>query len=62
MLGKREMAYLVVGAVGIYLAHGIENKVQNPEGGAYANIDHINRVAFYWSIGAGLYFLALKAY
>ena len=59
-MNNTQIVYTVVGAIGIYLAHGIENKKQNPDEPIWFNIDHINRVALYWSLGAIGYWLIIN--
>ena len=59
-MNTTQTIYTVVGVIGIYLAHGIENKKQNPEKKVWYNIDHINRVAFYWALGATGYWFLIK--
>tara|TARA_Y100001937_G_C7060060_1_gene303311 strand:- start:607 stop:819 length:213 start_codon:yes stop_codon:yes gene_type:complete len=62
MLGisSTQWIYTGVGTVGIYLAHWIENKIQHPEKDFLYNIDHVNRVAFYWFLGATGYWVAIN--
>ena len=60
MITQTDLLYVGVGALGIYLAHGIENKMQNPDESLFYNMSHINRVAFYWSLGALAFFILFK--
>ena len=49
--------FVTVGAVGIFLAHIIESKVQKSETVPYA---HMSRIAFYWALGALAYFSMVR--
>jgi len=60
MIQNIDLVYTGIGAVGIYLAHGIENKIQKPDEKLWYNIDHINRVALYWTLGALAYFVLIR--
>tara|TARA_R100001086_G_C11792627_1_gene246667 strand:+ start:440 stop:643 length:204 start_codon:yes stop_codon:yes gene_type:complete len=57
MITSEQIGYVIVGGLGIYLAHFIENRYQNPNEAVTFNLDHINRVALYWGLGATAYFL-----
>jgi len=48
--------YTIVGTVGIYLAHWIWYKRNEQE----YNSDHVNALAFYWAIGAIVYWVLLN--
>ena len=61
MITQTDLVYVGVGALGIYLAHGIENKLQKPDEKLFYNIDHINRIAMYWRLGALAYFVILRS-
>jgi hypothetical protein len=63
MLDRTQLIYTAVGAVGVYLAHGIENQIQfkgdkeNNPGFIYP---HVNRIALYWTLGAVGYWILLN--
>ena len=59
MIKGSNLTYVAIGAVGIYLADGIENRIQNPDESLWFNINHINRIAFYWAVGALAYFAVI---
>ena len=59
-MNRVQTIYTFVGAIGIYLAHGIENKKENPNKDTWFNIEHINRIALYWSLGAVGYWVLLN--
>jgi len=57
---KIDYVYTFVGAMGIYLAHGIENYYQEKENDK-KSIDHMSRIAGYWTLGALAYFAILRS-
>ena len=57
---KIDYVYTFVGAMGIYLAHGIENYYQEKENDK-KSIDHMSRIASYWTLGALAYFAILRS-
>tara|TARA_R110002020_G_scaffold133557_1_gene298011 strand:+ start:11334 stop:11606 length:273 start_codon:yes stop_codon:yes gene_type:complete len=54
---SRMIEFVGVGAVGIFLAHMIESKVQKNEEYPWA---HMSRIALYWSLGALAYFAVFR--
>lgn len=56
MITRAQWIYTGVGAVGIYLAHSIEFKLQDQD----TNWDHMNRIVLYWVLGALAYWLLLN--
>jgi len=60
MVTQMDLVFTGIGFVGIYLAHGIENKIQSPDKKVLFNLDHINRVAVYWALGALAYFALIR--
>lgn len=56
-MDKNAVGFVTVGAVGIFLAHIIESKVQKSETIPYA---HMSRIAFYWALGALAYFSMVR--
>tara|TARA_R100001086_G_C11792891_1_gene246745 strand:+ start:250 stop:438 length:189 start_codon:yes stop_codon:yes gene_type:complete len=60
LITNLDLVYTGIGAIGIYLAHGIENKIQKPDEKITYNIDHINRIALYWTLGALAYFAVIR--
>tara|TARA_R100000655_G_scaffold33452_1_gene65813 strand:+ start:213 stop:425 length:213 start_codon:yes stop_codon:yes gene_type:complete len=64
LMDKTQTIYTVIGAVGVYLAHYIENKIQfkdNPKEMPNFFYPHVNRVAFYWTAGAIAYWVAINS-
>ncbi|MAA65896.1 MAG: hypothetical protein CL581_14115 [Alteromonadaceae bacterium] len=62
-MDRTQTIYTVVGTVGVFLAHGIENRIQfkdNPEDRPGFFYPHVNRVAFYWTLGAIGYWVLLN--
>ena len=55
-----DLLYTFVGAMGIYLAHGIENYYQEVETDK-KSFDHMSRIAAYWSLGALAYFAIIRS-
>ncbi len=55
-----DYVYTFVGAMGIYLAHGIENYYQEMDNDK-KSIEHMSRIALYWSLGALAYFAVLRS-
>ena len=60
MIRTKYVIFTAVGTVGIYLAHWIENKIQYPDKPITYNINHVNRVALYWTLGALAYFVWIE--
>tara|TARA_R100001224_G_C3967805_1_gene131433 strand:- start:267 stop:455 length:189 start_codon:yes stop_codon:yes gene_type:complete len=56
MITNEQFIYTAIGAVGIYLAHSIEYKLQDSD----TNWEHMNRVVLYWVVGALVYWVILN--
>ena len=51
--------YTFIGAMGIYLAHSIENaRTDKPSN--KRSFEHMSSIAFYWTLGALAYFYLIR--
>ena len=62
-MDRIQTIYTVIGTIGVFLAHGIENQIQfkdkpNEKPGFF--YPHVNRVATYWALGAIAYWVLLN--
>tara|TARA_R100000963_G_C4607273_1_gene78903 strand:+ start:285 stop:473 length:189 start_codon:yes stop_codon:yes gene_type:complete len=56
MLTSSDLLFVGVGAAGIFAAHSVESRVQGQD----IPIEHMSRIAVYWSIGMIAYFMILR--